>query len=63
MLEPVAAISVSGDGLAYNSGTGAISLTADTGDIAEGSNLYFTDARARAALNRRNCSYLVIFNF
>ena len=44
-----AAISV-GDGLAYNSGTGAISLTADTGDISEGANLYFTTARAQAAI-------------
>lgn len=45
-----AAISVSGDILAYNSSTGVISMSIDTGDVAEGSNLYFTDARARAAL-------------
>lgn len=43
-----AAISVSGAGLSKTGG--AISLTADTDDIAEGANLYFTDARARAAL-------------
>lgn len=43
------AISVEGAGLAYSGG--AISLTADTDDIAEGANLYFTDARARGALS------------
>jgi len=43
------AISVEGAGLAYSGG--AISLTADTDDIAEGTNLYFTDARARGALS------------
>jgi len=44
-----AAISVSGAGLAYNSGV--FSLTADSDDIGEGtSNLYFTDARARQAI-------------
>ena len=46
-----AAISVSGSGLAYNSGNGQISLTADTDVIGEGSsNLYFTNARAQAAI-------------
>ena len=43
------AISVEGAGLSYSGG--AISLTADTDDIAEGANLYFTDARARGALS------------
>jgi hypothetical protein len=44
-----AAISVSGDGLAKTGG--AISLTADTDNISEGSsNLYFTQARARGAV-------------
>ncbi len=46
-----AAVSVSGSGLAYNSGNGQISLTADTDVISEGSsNLYFTTARAQAAI-------------
>ena len=46
-----AAISVDAAGLAYNSSTGEIALTADSDDIAEGSsNLYFTDARAQAAI-------------
>ena len=43
-----AAISVSGD-ISYNSSTGVISTTglasSDTGDLAEGSNLYFTNER------------------
>ena len=43
-------ISVSGDILAYDSSTGVISMSIDTGDVAENGNLYFTDARARAAL-------------
>jgi len=43
------AISVEGAGLSYSGG--AITLTADTDDIAEGANLYFTDARARGALS------------
>jgi hypothetical protein len=38
-----AAISVSGDGLGYTNGV--LSLTADTGDIAENGNLYFTEQR------------------
>ncbi len=47
-----AAVSVSGSGLAYNSGNGQISLTADTDVISEGSsNLYFTTARAQAAIS------------
>ena len=45
------AISVSGD-MSYNSSTGVISTTglasSDTGDLAEGSNLYYTNARADA---------------
>jgi len=46
-----AAISVDADGLAYNSSTGEIALTADTDDISEGAgNLYFTNARAQAAI-------------
>ena len=47
------AISVSGwDNLDYNSATGVISITApSTDDVTEGSNLYYTDARARAALS------------
>ena len=45
-----AAISVSGAGLSKTGG--AISLTADTDDIAEGAaNLYFTEARAQAAIS------------
>jgi len=43
------AISVEGSGLAYSGG--AISLVADTDDIAEGANLYFTNTRARGALS------------
>ena len=44
-----AAISVTGAGLAYNSGV--ISLTADTDDISEGAtNQYFTVARARQSV-------------
>ena len=47
-----AAVSVTGSGLAYNSGNGQISLTADTDVISEGSsNLYFTTARAQAAIS------------
>ena len=47
-----AAISVDAAGLAYNSSTGEIALTADSDDIAEGTtNLYFTDARAQAAIS------------
>lgn len=42
---------VSGAGLSYNSSNGQYSLTADTGDIAENGNLYFTDARAQAAIS------------
>jgi hypothetical protein len=44
------AISVDTDGLAYNSLTGQIALDADTGDISEGTNLYFTEQRAQAAI-------------
>ena len=50
-----------GGSLSYNSTTGVISYTTpttiaslsnhDTGDLAEGSNLYYTDARARAAVS------------
>ena len=43
-------VSASGAGLSYDSGTGAFSLSANTDDIGEGGNLYFTDARARAAI-------------
>jgi hypothetical protein len=39
-----------GTGLSYNSGTGAFSLNATTSNVAEGSNLYYTDARVRAAV-------------
>ena len=47
-----AAISVDAAGLNYNSGTGQITLTADTDQISEGSsNLYFTNARAQAAIS------------
>jgi len=47
-----AAISVDAAGLAYNSSTGEIALTADSDDIEEGSsNLYFTNARAQAAIS------------
>ena len=44
------AISVDTDGLDYNSATGQIALNADTDDIAEAGNLYFTEARAQAAI-------------
>ena len=44
------AMSVDTDGLSYNSATGQIALNADTGDISEGSNLYFTESRAKAAI-------------
>ena len=39
-----------GTGLSYNNGTGAFSLNATTSNVAEGSNLYYTDARVRAAV-------------
>ena len=39
-----------GTGISYNSGTGAIALNATTSNVAEGSNLYYTDARVRAAV-------------
>lgn len=45
------AISVSGSGISYNSGTGVISLAMNTSMITESGSLYFTDARARAALS------------
>tara|TARA_R110000868_G_scaffold189732_1_gene433256 strand:+ start:6305 stop:7666 length:1362 start_codon:yes stop_codon:yes gene_type:complete len=44
------AISVDLAGLSYNSGTGQIALNADTDDIAEGSRLYHTTARARNSI-------------
>ena len=44
-------ISVSGGGISYNSGTGVITLAANTSHINESGNLYFTDARSRAALS------------
>tara|TARA_B100000513_G_scaffold129872_1_gene57929 strand:+ start:1334 stop:2710 length:1377 start_codon:yes stop_codon:yes gene_type:complete len=44
-------ISVSGGGISYNSGTGVITLAANTSHISESGNLYFTDARSRAALS------------
>ncbi|MHC4686507.1 MAG: hypothetical protein ACYTEW_19665 [Planctomycetota bacterium] len=58
-------MSADGDLVAYDNSTGVISTlagnlsaswdvkmaAADTGDLAEGSNLYFTDARARAAIS------------
>jgi hypothetical protein len=56
-------VSASGD-LSYNSGTGVFSVTTyksadfdtdfaakDTGDLTEGTNLYYTDTRARAAVS------------
>lgn len=52
-----AAISVDTDGLAYNSSTGQITLTADSDNISEGSsNLYFTTARAQAAISADSAS-------
>ena len=42
---------VSGSGLSYNSANGQYSLSADTDDISEGANKYFTDTRARDALS------------
>lgn len=38
-----------GAGLTFNGGE--YSFTGDTGDVSEGSNLYFTDARAQAAIS------------
>jgi hypothetical protein len=60
-----AAVSADGDLVSYDSSTGAFSTVAanfsgswdvkmaaaDTGDLAEGSNLYYTDARARASVS------------
>jgi len=60
-----AAVSADGDLISYDSSTGAFSTVAanfsgswdvkmaaaDTGDLAEGSNLYYTDARARASVS------------
>ena len=56
-------VSASGD-LSYNSGTGVFSVTTyksadfdtdfaakDTGDLTEGTNLYYTDTRARASIS------------
>lgn len=41
----------SGDGVvAYDAANGAFSLVADTNDISEGTNLYFTDGRAQSAI-------------
>ena len=40
-----------GTGLAYNSGSGQFSLTASTTDVPEGSRLYYTDTRVRAAIS------------
>ncbi len=45
------AISVSGSGISYNSGTGVITLAMDTSMVSESGNLYFTDARSRSALS------------
>lgn len=45
------AISVSGAGISYDSSTGVIDLALSTDDVAEGSNKYFTDAAARAAIS------------
>lgn len=44
-------ISVAGTILSYNSGTGVISMSIDTGDVAESGNLYFTDARSRSSIS------------
>jgi len=44
-------ISVAGSILSYNSGTGVISMSIDTGDVAESGNLYFTDARSRSSIS------------
>ena len=50
------AISVSGSGISYNSGTGVITLAMDTSMVSESGNLYFTDARARAAVSLASVS-------
>ena len=45
-------ISVSGDGISYNSSTGVISLAVGSDDITEETNnLFFTNARSRSALS------------
>jgi hypothetical protein len=59
-----AAVSATGTGLSYNSGTGVFTfsgvssvagrtgaVTLTTVDVAEGANLYYTDARARSAIS------------
>ena len=46
-----AAISVTGSGLSYTSGTGVLELVANTSMISESGNLYYTDARSRAAVS------------
>ena len=51
--EARAHLSATGD-LSYNSSTGVIDFSMsnhDTGDLAEGANLYYTDARARGAVS------------
>jgi hypothetical protein len=40
-----------GTGISYDSATGFVSLNASTSIVTEGTNLYFTNARARAAIS------------
>lgn len=51
-----AAFSITGGSAAYNSGTGVFSIPTNTNHISEGSNLYFTNARAISALTGQNIS-------
>tara|TARA_Y100001963_G_scaffold155385_1_gene246388 strand:+ start:5030 stop:6139 length:1110 start_codon:yes stop_codon:yes gene_type:complete len=54
-----AAVSVSGTGLSYDSGTGAFSLSANSDNVGEGTNnLYHTAARAQAAISVESAGYL-----
>tara|TARA_B100000902_G_scaffold399923_1_gene473662 strand:+ start:951 stop:2426 length:1476 start_codon:yes stop_codon:yes gene_type:complete len=52
-----------GTGIAYNSGTGAISVNATTSNIPEGSNQYYTDARVRGAIGAgSSADELIVYN-
>ena len=58
------AISVTGDGISYNSSTGVISLAVGSDDITEESgNLFFTDARSRSAISAdSNAGNMLTYN-
>jgi hypothetical protein len=52
-----------GTAISYNSGTGEIAVDAsqlDTGDISEGSNLYYTDGRVKSVLTSATQNNIVI---